>query len=121
MIDHVGLNVADHARSKAFYEQALAPIGYGVVMDFAGEATGFGPPGKPDFWVVRRDPVGSAHVAFAVTDRASVDAFHAAATGAGGQDNGGPGVRAHYHEHYYAAFVHDPDGNNVEVVCHAAA
>lgn len=121
MIDHVGLNVSDHARSKGFYERALAPIGYEVVMDFPGEASGFGADGSPDFWLVRRDPVGFAHVAFAASDRAAVDAFYAAALEAGGADNGPPGLRPHYHEHYYAAFVHDPDGNNVEVVCHTPA
>lgn len=121
MIDHVGLNVADYARSKEFYEQALAPIGYEIVMDFEGEATGLGVPGRPDLWLVRRDPVGFAHIAFVVEERERVDAFHAAALGAGGTDNGGPGTREHYHPTYYAAFVLDPDGNNIEVVCHTPA
>ena len=121
MIDHVGINVADYARSRRFYEAALAPLGWEVVMggdDWGG--AGFGRDGKPAFWIVRRDPVGTGtHVAFAAPDRGTVDAFHAAALAAGGVDNGGPGLREHYHPTYYAAFVLDPDGNNVEAVCHA--
>ena len=119
MIDHVALNVSDHAASKSFYEQSLAPLGYGVVMDFEGYGTGFGAEGKPSLWIVRRDPVGgAAHVALVASGRPAVDAFHAAALAAGGQDNGSPGLRPDYHEHYYGAFVLDPDGNNVEAVCH---
>ncbi len=118
MIDHVALNVSDHAASKAFYEQALAPLGYGVVMDAEGYGTGFGTAGKPSLWIVRRDPVGTAHVALVAPDRSAVDAFHAAALAAGGEDNGAAGLRPDYHEHYYGAFVLDPDGNNVEAVCH---
>ena len=120
MIDHVGLNVSDYRRSKDFYTKALGPIGYEIVMDFEDWGTGFGAAGKPDFWVARRDPVGFTHVAFSTDDRAVVDAFYQAAIDAGGADNGPPGLRPDYHEHYYAAFVHDPDGNNVEVVCHKA-
>lgn len=120
MLDHVGLNVNDYATSRRFYEQALAPLGYEVVMaDDAWKGAGFGRDGKPFFWIVQRDPVGTGtHVAFHCTDRATVDAFHAAALAAGGADNGGPGVREHYHPTYYGAFVLDPDGNNVEAVCH---
>ena len=121
MLDHVGLNVSDYAGSRRFYEQALAPLGWKVVManDEWGGA-GFGTGDKPAFWIVRRDPVGTgAHVAFQAGDRASVDAFHAAALAAGGTDNGAPGLREHYHPTYYGAFVLDPDGNNVEAVCHA--
>ncbi|HEU6445518.1 MAG TPA: VOC family protein [Gaiellaceae bacterium] len=116
-IDHVILNVRDYARSKAFYEQALKPLGYEVVMEF-GEGAGFGLEGKPDFWVSHRGDPTIVHVAFAAPDRRTVDAFYDAALAAGGEDNGPPGLRPHYHETYYAAFVHDPDGNNIEAVCH---
>ena len=120
MFDHVGLNVKDYKASRAFYEPALAALGCGVVMAFEEwNAAGFGKDGKPSFWISQRDPVGTAtHVAFACPDRATVDAFHEAALAAGGTDNGGPGIREHYHPRYYGAFVLDPDGNNVEAVCH---
>jgi catechol 2,3-dioxygenase-like lactoylglutathione lyase family enzyme len=120
MFDHVGLNVRDYAASRAFYERALAPLGYGVVMAFdEWKACAFGPEGKPGFWVEEREPFGTGtHVAFTVDDRAKVDAFHEAALAAGGSDNGEPGLREHYHPTYFGAFVLDPDGNNVEVVCH---
>jgi catechol 2,3-dioxygenase-like lactoylglutathione lyase family enzyme len=120
MFDHVGLNVSDYARSRAFYEQALAPLGLGVVMaSDEWKGAGFGPEGKPMFWVVERDPVGGVtHVAFACDDHATVDAFYEAAIAAGGTDNGPPGIREHYHPTYYGAFVLDPDGNNIEAVCH---
>jgi catechol 2,3-dioxygenase-like lactoylglutathione lyase family enzyme len=118
MLDHVTLNVDDFARSKAFYEHALAPLGLHVVFgsDEHGYC-GFGDE-RPFFWISRRDPLGgSTHVAFAAPDHATVDAFYAAAIAAGGADNGPPGLRPQYHPDYYGAFVHDPDGNNVEVVC----
>jgi catechol 2,3-dioxygenase-like lactoylglutathione lyase family enzyme len=118
MIDHLSLEVGDYGRSKAFYVEALGPLGYELLMEFDGNVAGFGVKGKPDFWVVGGSQSGSAHVAFASPDRATVDAFHAAALAAGGKDNGQPGLRPHYHQHYYGAFVHDPDGNNVEAVCH---
>jgi catechol 2,3-dioxygenase-like lactoylglutathione lyase family enzyme len=122
MFDHVGLNVSDYGASRAFYERALAPLGYGIVMEFAEwRAVGFGRDGKPAFWLSEREPNGTGtHVAFTCDDRATVDAFHAAALAAGGTDNGPPGIREHYHPTYYGAFVLDPDGNNVEAVCHAA-
>jgi catechol 2,3-dioxygenase-like lactoylglutathione lyase family enzyme len=121
MFDHVGLNVSDYAASRAFYERALEPLGYSVVMSFdEWKACGFGAEGQPTFWISERDPATTgAHVAFTATDRATVDAFHEAALDAGGIDNGRPGVREHYHPTYYGAFVHDLDGNNVEAVCHA--
>ncbi len=121
MFDHVGLNVRDYAASRAFYEQVLAPLGYHVVMAFdEHRAVGFGPADKPEFWLAQREPYGTGtHVAFACDDRATVDAFHAAALAAGATDNGAPGLREHYHPTYYAAFALDLDGNNVEVVCHA--
>ena len=120
MFDHVGLNVKDYAASRAFYEQALAPFGYRVVMAFdEWKAAGFGPADKPEFWVAQREPYGTGtHVAFAAPDRATVDAFHVAALAAGGRDNGPPGLRTDYHPTYYGAFVLDADGNNVEAVCH---
>ena len=122
MIDHVGLRVSDYAASKAFYVAALGPLGYEVVLEFEGHAGGLGVGGKPDFWIVEGTPPATlVHVAFASPDRPTVDAFHATALAAGGQDNGAPGLRPHYHEHYYGAFVIDPDGNNVEAVCHLPA
>ena len=120
MFDHIGLNVREYAASRAFYEQALAPLGYRVVMSSEErKGAGLGPGDKPEFWVNEREPVGTAtHVAFTCADRATVDAVYAAAIGAGGRDNGPPGLREHYHPTYYAAFVLDPDGNNIEAVCH---
>ncbi|HKR24570.1 MAG TPA: VOC family protein [Allosphingosinicella sp.] len=126
MLDHVGFAVADAERSKRFYEAALAPIGISLIMsvtpeqtESGGTAHGFGSDGKPYFWFGDNERVGEGtHVAFAVATRAEVDAFHAAALAAGGRDNGGPGLRPHYHPDYYAAFVFDPDGMNIEAVCH---
>ena len=121
MFDHVGLNVRDYAASRAFFEQALAPLGYRVVMAFdEWKAAGFGTDEKPDFWISEREPYGTGtHVAFACPDRATVNAFHDAALDAGAIDNGPPGPREQYHPTYYGAFVHDLDGNNIEAVCHA--
>jgi catechol 2,3-dioxygenase-like lactoylglutathione lyase family enzyme len=121
MLDHVGVNVRDYAASRAFYERALEPLGLGIVMaNDEWKAAGFGTDRKPFFWVVQREPgTTGTHVAFDAPDRATVDAFHAAALAAGGTDNGAPGIREHYHPTYYGAFVLDPDGNNVEAVCHA--
>ena len=123
MFDYVGLNVTSYEASRAFYEQALAPLGWRVVMSFdEWKAAGFGTSDKPDFWIFEREPYGTGtHVAFVAPDRATVDAFHAAALAAGGRDHGAPGVRERYHPTYYAAFVLDADGNNVEAVCHAPA
>ena len=120
MFDHVGLNVRDYAASRAFYERALAPLGWSVVMAFdEWKAAGFGRAEKPDFWISEREPYGTGtHIAFVADDRATVDAFHAAALAAGGEDNGAPGLREMYHPTYYGAFVLDADGNNVEAVCH---
>jgi catechol 2,3-dioxygenase-like lactoylglutathione lyase family enzyme len=117
VIDHVGLLVADYARSKAFFLQALAPLGYTLIREF-GPAGGFGADGTPDFWIAQGAPAASVHLAFRSRNRATVDAFHRAALAAGGRDNGAPGLRARYHAQYYGAFVYDPDGNNVEAVCH---
>jgi len=124
MIDHIGFPVSDYARAKAFYAKALAPLGYVLIMEVQqneqdAPAAGFGRDGKPDFWIGGEGGLGKAlHVAILAQDRAEVDAFHAAAMAAGGKDNGPPGVRAHYHPNYYGAFVLDPDGHNIEAVCH---
>ena len=121
MLDHLGLEVTDFDASRAFYERALAPLGISLLMQPVPEAAGFGEDQKPYFWIFRRGgtPPNGVHVAFAAPSRERVDAFHAAAIDAGATDNGGPGVREIYHPSYYGAFVLDPDGNNVEAVCHA--
>ena len=134
MIDHTGVPVSDMTRSKAWYGQALAPLGYGLLMVVPGELTGHGDAaglgdlssGKPDFWLGVQDAarvkaMPKIHVAFAAKTRAAVDAFYAAAISAGGTDNGPPGLRPQYHPNYYGAFVLDPDGHNIEAVCHAPA
>lgn len=119
MIDHVIVNVKDVAASRKFYQAALAPLGY-TPMGGWDEGAGFAQNRKPYFWVARRQPFHTrVHVAFHAERRGQVDAFYAAAMAAGGLDNGPPGVREHYHPSYYAAFVLDPDGNNIEAVCHA--
>ncbi len=118
IFDHVGIDVRDFVRSREFYVKALAPLGIEVVMDGEGWA-GLGREGKPQFWLGAEDEAaGPVHIAFVAQDRAQVRAFHAAATAAGGKDNGPPGLRPDYHPNYYGAFVFDPDGNNVEAVCH---
>jgi catechol 2,3-dioxygenase-like lactoylglutathione lyase family enzyme len=121
-IDHIGLDVTDYELSKDFYERALAPLGIKLLMEPVPEVGGFGGD-FPFFWIGRRDrgPQTGVHVAFTAEDRAMVDAFHAAALEAGGTDNGEPGVREIYHPSYYGAFVLDPNGNNVEAVCHKPA
>jgi catechol 2,3-dioxygenase-like lactoylglutathione lyase family enzyme len=126
MLDHVGFAVGDAERSRVFYEKALAPLGITLIMsvtpeqtESGGTAHGFGSSGKPYFWVGDNERTGEGtHVAFAAETRAQVDAFHEAALAAGGKDNGAPGLRPHYHPDYYGAFVLDPDGINVEAVCH---
>lgn len=118
MIDHVKLHVTDFDRSRQFYERALEPLGYRVVMEPAAGVAGLGVK-FPDFWIAQTDePVGVAHIALRADDRGAVDAFHAAALTAGGSDHGAPGLRPQYHAGYYGAFVLDPDGNNVEAVHH---
>lgn len=124
MIHHIDIAVLDLARSRAFYEPALAPLGLEVVMTFTNRSgrqlIGFGSPPDPVFWIREGEPVrGQLHVAFEANSRAAVDAFHAAALEAGGRDNGPPGVRPRYAENWYAAFVLDPDGHNIEAVCRA--
>jgi catechol 2,3-dioxygenase-like lactoylglutathione lyase family enzyme len=129
MIDHIGFPVSDYARAKSFYEKALAPLGYSLIMEVGDDKTesgapaaGFGADGKPDFWIGGEGGLkGILHVAIVAKDRAAVDGFYKAALAAGGKDNGAPGLRAHYHPTYYGAFVLDPDGHNVEAVCHRPA
>jgi catechol 2,3-dioxygenase-like lactoylglutathione lyase family enzyme len=119
-LDHVGLDVADYDASRSFYEAALAPLGIRLIMEPRPKIGGFGDD-FPFFWIAERGrgPDSGTHVAFRVEERGTVDAFHDAAVAAGGRDNGAPGVREMYHPNYYGAFVLDPDGNNVEAVCHA--
>jgi catechol 2,3-dioxygenase-like lactoylglutathione lyase family enzyme len=119
MIDHTGLMVSSIPKSKAFYAAALAPLGYTVVMEWE-QFAGLGVAPKPDFWIGEGTPnVPPIHVAFRAESRVQVDAFYNAAIAAGGRDNGAPGLREHYHPNYYGAFVLDPDGHNIEAVCHA--
>ena len=125
MIDHIGFPVSDYPRAKAFYLKALAPLGYSLVMEVTQEqqpgdplAAGFGADGKPDFWIGGEGGLNKPmHVAILAKDRDTVDAFYKAAIAAGGRDNGAPGLRKDYSPTYYAAFLFDPDGNNVEAVC----
>ena len=124
MIDHTGITVSDFEKSKAFYDKAMAPLGAKLLMMVPAEYTGGVKVGgygreRPVFWLHEAAPTGPGrHYAFTARNRAEVDAFHAAALEAGGKDNGAPGLRPHYHPDYYGAFVIDPDGNNIEAVCH---
>jgi len=120
MIDHVSLSVSDFARSHAFYDAALAPLGMAVRMGGGGQPyAGYGKD-RPVFWIAQGGSAsGPTHVAFTAPTPAEVDAFHTAALTAGGKDNGAPGIRAQYAPTYYGAFVLDPDGNNIEAVCQA--
>ena len=125
MLDHIGLAAADFERSKSFYIKALGPLALGLLFEVTAEQTGgdahagFGAEGRPFFWIGNgKRAVGGAHVAFTAKSRSEVDAFYHAALAAGGRDNGPPGLRPHYHSNYYGAFVLDPDGNNIEAVCH---
>ena len=126
MIDHVGIEVSDFERSKSFYQAALEPLKIRLMMEPVEGSAGFGKETehgpKPFFWIYARErpAVSGAHVAFGARKPELVDAFHAAALAAGGTDNGAPGPRPIYHPGYYGAFVLDPDGNNVEAVCHRA-
>lgn len=127
MLDHIGFAVSDLEKSKAFYAKALAPLGIGLIMEVtpamtgtAHGAVGFGEDQKPYFWFGTDDrPMGPVHIALAAANRKLVDQFYQAAIAAGGRDNGPPGLRPQYHPDYYGAFVFDPDGHNVEAVCHA--
>lgn len=126
MLDHVGIPVSDFARSKEFYVQALKPLGYDLVFELTSRESearqaGFGAGQRPHFWIGEGKPAtpvrGHVHFAFAAQSREAVRAFHDAALKAGATDHGAPGLRPHYHETYYAAFVLDPDGHNIEAVC----
>jgi catechol 2,3-dioxygenase-like lactoylglutathione lyase family enzyme len=125
MLDHLGIPVSDLARSRAFYLTALAPLGMDIQLEVSAEQTGnhaaigFGVGGKPFFWIGKGEPASSIHVALVAGSRGDVDAFHRAALAAGGRDNGLPGLRPRFHADYYGAYVLDPDGYNVEAVCHA--
>jgi catechol 2,3-dioxygenase-like lactoylglutathione lyase family enzyme len=120
MYDHVSLKVKDYQKSKRFYEKALAPLGYKLQAEYGGNTAAFGAGETTGLWISGGTPASTTvHLAFASPSRAAVKDFHVAAMEAGGRDNGGPGIREDYSPTYYAAFVHDPDGNNVEAVCHA--
>ena len=128
MIDHIGFAVSDFERSKHFYAAALQPLGIALMLEVTAEQTGadahagFGAAGKPFFWIgTGTSHATGVHVAFTAASRADVDEFYHAALKAGGSDNGAPGLRPHYHANYYGAFVLDPDGNNIEAVCHREA
>ena len=124
MLDHIGIKVSDFGRAKAFYEQVMPALGAELLMEFGPEVTGharvagFGRT-KPDLWIGNGGPTRPRlHVAFAAESRAMVEAFHRTALAAGATDNGAPGPRPEYHRHYYGAFALDPDGHNIEAVCH---
>lgn len=118
MIDHVSIYVTDLAKSRELYRAALAALGYEIVLEFP-QAVGLGINQKPDLWLIAGGPrTGGQHVAIRAIGRKAVRDFYAAALGAGGTDNGPPGVRPQYHPHYFGGFVHDFDGNNLEAVCH---
>lgn len=125
MLDHIGVDVGDLKTARAFYEAALGPLGYRVMQALTAERTGANPVvmfgiDAPEFVIAEDKAPGLGnHIAFRAETRAAVDAFHAAALAAGGRDNGGPGLRLDYGPTYYAAFVLDPDGFNIEAVCHA--
>lgn len=123
VIDHIGVGVRDFDQSVDFYTRALAPLGFELVslVDTDNRAAGFGLQGRDDFWIHEGRPAGRMHVAFEADSHEEVDAFHAAAVAAGARDNGAPGLRPEYSETYYAAFVLDPNGNNIEAVFHGDA
>lgn len=119
MLDHIGIYVSDTEKAKAFYSAALAPIGYKVMSEFPEwKVVGFGDGANADFWISPKEEAHNAHVSFAVQTKEAVDAFHAAGLAAGGSDNGAPGYRKDYSPGYYAAFIKDQDGNNIEAVFH---
>lgn len=129
MIDHLTLIVSDYEKSKAFYLSALEPLGYALVMELSRaqilelpfeKGCGLGVRGKPDLWLRPGQSIVPTHIAFRANSREQVRAFHQAALRAGAKDNGAPGPRPHYHPNYYGAFVIDPDGYNIEAVCHEA-
>ena len=120
IIDHIGIVISDYARSRDFYTACLAPLGIELIAEHDGWG-GFGRDDKPDFWFgPDGEPHKPMHIAFVAGDRAIVDRFYQAGISAGGKDNGAPGLRPIYHPHYYGAFLIDPDGHNIEAVCHRA-
>lgn len=129
MIDHLSTYATDFDATRSFYTAALSELGFSLQAEMALEqdpdlpgrrVCAFGPSGKPAFWIIEvKEPHTPRHVAFTAADHDRVAAFHAAGLEAGGKDNGAPGPRPIYHQHYYGAFLTDPDGNNVEAVCHA--
>ncbi len=121
MIDHVSIGVTDVDSAKRFYVAALKPLGYTLGLEGEWGAGFKNAQGAPDFWIRQEKTITPVHVAFQAEDRAPVSAFYEAAIAAGGKDNGPPGLRLHYHENYFAAFVLDADGHNIEVVCHKPA
>lgn len=128
ILDHISLSVTDYARAKAFFSAALAPLGITLTMEVPAsltgdtDAAGFGRDGKPELWISEGPKTTPhLHIAFVADNRAAVNAFHKAALAAGAADNGPPGLRPHYHENYYGAFVLDADGHNIEAVCHRPA
>ena len=125
MIDHTGFSMSDPAKSRKFYDGALAPLGYTLLREIPKELRGgqvvygYGVAPKPDFWLAEGTPnEPRLHIAFRADSRQQVDEFYRAALAAGGRDNGPPGLRPRYHANYYGAFVLDPDGHNIEAVCH---
>lgn len=122
MLDHVVIGVRDFARSKAFYDQALGPLGIARLYAEGETLVGYGADRKAFFWIALTNSLlTGTHIAFATQDREIVNRFYEAALAAGGQDNGPPGLRPHYHQNYYGAFILDPDGHNIEAVCHQPA
>ena len=126
MLDHIGIGVTDYQKAKAFYDRALAPLGITMVMEVTAAQTGHDDTAgygtdRPVFWFGRKQHPAPSHIAFTAGSRAVVDAFYKAALAAGGVDNGAPGLRPQYHANYYGAFVLDPDGHNIEAVCHTPA
>ena len=119
IIDHIGFVISDLEKSKAFYAKCLRPLGIELIMEIQGQV-GFGKDGKPEFWFGAEGTHHSKmHIAFTAASREQVDAFYKAAIEAGAADNGKPGIREIYHPNYYGAFVVDPDGHNIEAVCHS--
>jgi catechol 2,3-dioxygenase-like lactoylglutathione lyase family enzyme len=119
MIDHTGINVSNFEKSKQFYINALAPLGYQLLTEFNASIAGFGIDGKADFWIMQGEVnTPRIHIAFRAETREIVQAFYETALEIGGRDNGAPGLRTHYHPDYYGAFILDPDGHNIEAVCH---
>ena len=118
MIDHITLKVKNFPVAREFYKAVLKPLGYSLLMEFENSRGGFGIGGKIDFWIAEENPTHLVHVAFSCPDRKIVDDFYSSAIEAGAKDNGPPGIRPKYHPNYYGAFILDPDGNNIEAVCH---